>query len=80
MTRHMSLASPLCESCPLLTEIVETLAVGKWSKYNKSKKTVSYKFKTALQMVLALDYIKSQRTNTAFSLKVFSQVLCTVFP
>jgi hypothetical protein len=47
--------------------IVETLAVGKWSKYNKCKKTVSYKFKTALQMVLALDDIKSQRTTTAFS-------------
>ena len=35
------------EYCPILTEIVETLAVGKWSKYNKCKKTVSYKFKTA---------------------------------
>ena len=55
------------EYCPLLTKIVETLAVGKWSKYNKYKKTVSYKFKTALQMVLALDDIKSPRTTTAFS-------------
>ena len=37
------IAMKVCEYCPLLTEIVETLAVSKWSKYNKSKKTVSSK-------------------------------------
>lgn len=47
------------ECCPLLTEIVEILAVGRWSKYNKCKTTVKYKFKAALQMVLASDDIKS---------------------
>ena len=60
-------ATNVRDNCPVLTDIIETLAIGKWSQYNKGKKTESYKFKTALQMILALDDIKSQRTTTEFS-------------
>lgn len=66
-TTFDTFATNVRDCCPLLTGIIETLAIGKWSKYNKGKKTQSYKFKVALQMILALDDIKSQRTSTEFS-------------
>ena len=69
-------ATNVRDNCPVLTDIIETLAIGKWSQYNKGKKTESYKFKTALQMILALDDIKAkgQLLNSQHSLD------CCSFP
>ncbi|CAB4007800.1 Hypothetical predicted protein, partial [Paramuricea clavata] len=55
------------EKCPLLTSIITTLAVGKSTKRNTGNKDSNFKFKTALQAILALDDVKSERTKSSFS-------------
>ena len=74
-TTFDSFANDVRNHCPVLTDIIETLAVGKWSKYNKGKKNQHYKFKVALQMILALDDIKSQRTCTEFEY-IYRERIC----
>lgn len=55
------------ENCPILKEIVQVLATGTRDDRNTGKKTSAYKFKSALQLVLALDDIKSQHSTSDFS-------------
>ena len=52
---------------PTLTRFIEAIAIGDWKKYKTGKKSSSFKFKSAIQILLALDDIKSQRTTTNFS-------------
>ena len=60
-------ASNVKEKCPLLTSIVKTLAVGTSTERNSGKKDSKYKFKAALQAILAMDDVKSERTKSSFS-------------
>lgn len=62
-----SFANNVREQCPNLTRFIEAISIGDWTKYNTGKKSSSFKFKSAIQMLLALDDIKSQRTTTNFS-------------
>ena len=53
--------------CPLLTNIVNSLAVGKSTEKNVGKKDCDFKFKAAIQTVMALDDIRSERSKSSFS-------------
>lgn len=55
------------ENCPILKDIIQVLATGPRDDRNTGKKTSAYKFKSALQLVLALDEIKSQHSASDFS-------------
>lgn len=54
--------------CPLLTSIISTLAIGKSTERNTGKKDSNFKFKAALQAILSLDDVKSERTKSSFSI------------
>lgn len=60
-------ANNVREQCPTLTHMIETIAIGDWTKYNTGKKSCSFKFKSAIQLLLALDDIKTQKSTTNFS-------------
>ena len=62
-----SIADNINLQCPLLTKIIDCLAVGKSSKKNVGKKDCSFKFKAAIQAIMALDDIKSERSKSSFS-------------
>ena len=63
-----NIALNIKEKCPLLTSIIECLALGNATKRNTSKKDSNFKFKAALQAILALDDVKSERTKSSFSI------------
>ena len=75
-TMFTEFANSVHENCPMLTSIIETISIGDWTKYNTGRKSSSYKFKSTIQMVLALDDIKSQRTSSNFS-TLFGLLLIT---
>lgn len=62
-----NLATEAEKQCPLLTEIVKLLVTGKRDGRNTGKKAPEYKFKSAIQVILAVDDIRSQKTKSDFS-------------
>ncbi len=56
------------EQCPLFTQIVKLLCIGKRSGTNTGKKTDAFKFKSALHSINVLGEIRSQRTTDEFGL------------
>ena len=54
--------------CPLLTNVANSLAVGKSTEKNVGKKDCDFKLKAAIQTVMALDDIRSERFSTVFGL------------
>ena len=61
------LADAIKLKCPLLTNIVNSLAVGKSTEKNVGKKDCDFKFKAAIQTIMALDDIRSERFKSSFS-------------
>lgn len=62
-----NLATEAERQCPLLTEIVKVLVTGKRDERNTGKKAPEFKFKSAIQMLFALDDIRSQKSKSDFS-------------
>ena len=62
-----NLATDVERQCPMITEIVKLLVTGKRDERNTGKKVPEYKFKSAVQVLLALDDIRSQKTKSDFS-------------
>ena len=62
-----NLATDVERQCPMLTEIVKLLVTGKRDERNTGKKAPEFKFKSAVQVLLALDDIRSQKTKSDFS-------------
>ena len=62
-----NLATDVERQCPMITEIVKLLVTGKRDERNTGKKAPEYKFKSAVQVLLALDDIRSQKTKSDFS-------------
>ena len=61
------LATDVERQCPMITEIVKLLVTGKRDERNTGKKAPEFKFKSAVQVLLALDDIRSQKTKSDFS-------------
>ena len=62
-----NLATDVERQCPMITEIVKLLVTGKRDERNTGKKAPEFKFKSAVQVLLALDDIRSQKTKSDFS-------------
>ena len=62
-----NLATDVERQCPILTEIVKLLVTAKRDERNTGKKAPEFKFKSAVQVLLALDDIRSQKTKSDFS-------------
>ena len=64
----------IIDKCPLLTEMIQIVAVGKNTNNNSGKKNTSYKLKCAIQLLFALTDIRSQSNESEFS-KIFGLML-----
>lgn len=62
-----SIASKVKEQCPIISGLLETLAVGQHTSRNCGKKNEDYKFKCALQMLSAVNEIHSQKSESDIS-------------
>ena len=56
------------KQCPLLTQIIKLLCLGRQPGTNTGKKTDKFKFKSALHILNAIGEIRSQRTTNDFAL------------
>ena len=62
-----NLATDVERQCPMITEIVKLLVTGKRDERNTGKRAPEFKFKSAVQVLLALDDLRSQKTKSDFS-------------
>lgn len=62
-----NLATDVESQCPMITEIVKLLVTGKRDERNTGKRAPEFKFKSAVQVLLALDDLRSQKTKSDFS-------------
>ena len=62
-----SIVSKIKEQCPVLSNLLETLAVGQHTSRNCGKKNEDYKFKCAVQVLSAVNEIRSQKSDSDLS-------------
>ena len=62
-----SIASKVKEQCPIISNLLETLAIGQHTSRNCGKKSADNKFKCALQMLCAVNEIHSQKSDSDIS-------------
>lgn len=65
-TVFSSIASNVKEQCPVISSLLETLAVGRHTSRNYGKNE-DYKFKCALQVLSAINEIRSQKSDSDLS-------------
>ena len=59
-------AAQVSQKCPMIDQLIKTLAIGARTNENLGKKTEDYKFKAAMQVLYALNDIRSQKANSDF--------------